>query len=75
MNINNKIFLVYIATLVKLRIILICQFYTVFITLLVGIEIFTKYSDFFNIFFLDSIVKLLKYTKINNYSINLLNNK
>lgn len=75
MNINNKIFLVYIATLVKLRIILICQFYIVFITLLVGIEIFTKYSDFFNIFFLDSIVKLLKYTKINNYSINLLNNK
>ena len=38
-------------------------------------EIFTNYSDFLNIFSLDSIIKPLEQTGMNNYSINLLEAK
>ena len=35
----------------------------------------TKYSDFSNVFFLDSVAELLEQIRINDYLINLLNNK
>lgn len=35
------------------------------------LAILSKYDDFANVFFLESIVKLLEYTKINNHLINL----
>ena len=38
-------------------------------------EIITKYSDFSNLFSLDSAVELLKYTRINDHLIDLLDNK
>ena len=37
--------------------------------------IFLNYSDFANCFLSNSIIKLLEYTNINNYSINLIDNK
>lgn len=36
---------------------------------------FTKYSDFTNIFLFDFKIKFTKYASINKYSINLINNK
>ena len=39
------------------------------------ITILAKYSDFTNIFLFNSIVKLLKYSKIINYFIQQVNNK
>ena len=38
-------------------------------------RIFTKYSNFSNVFFSNSVVKLLEHTRINNHLINLLDNK
>ena len=38
-------------------------------------EISAKYSNFLNIFFLDFLAELLKYTRINNHFINLLDIK
>ena len=77
LNVDNKTFLIYIATLVKLTIILIYFFSWTQVTSLTSnkTRILTKYFDFSNIFFLDSALELSKYTRINNHSINLLNNK
>ena len=38
-------------------------------------RIFTKYSNFSNVFFSDFVAKLLEHTRINNHLINLLDNK
>lgn len=46
-----------------------------YITLQPIVEIFAKYLDFFNIFFSNSVIKLLRYNAINNYFINILDNK
>ena len=75
LDINNKNFMLYIAVLAKLTIILIYFSYKVLVVLLINVEIFTKYFNIFDIFSSNSKVELLKYTKINNYFINLLNNK
>lgn len=37
--------------------------------------VFMEYSDFANVFFPNSIIKLLKYFKINNHFIDLENDK
>lgn len=77
MNINNKIFIINIATLVKPVTILIYFSSSANVALLLSkkLEIFTKYSNFFNVFFTIFLVKLLEYTKINNYLNNLLDNR
>lgn len=36
-----------------------------------SVIIYTKYINYFNIFFLKSIIKLLNYISINNYAIDL----
>ena len=38
------------------------------------INISIKYFDFINVFLFDSTIKLLEYTNINNYPINLVDN-
>ena len=77
LNTNNKIFVVHIAALVELTTMLKYFFCQVQVVLLISEEtkIFTEYSDFSNVFSLNSIVKLLEYIRINNHSIDLLNNK
>lgn len=77
MNINEKIFIIYITILVKPIIMLINLFCQALVALLTSkkTRILNKYSDFFDIFSLDFAIKLLEYTGINNHSIDLLNNK
>ena len=65
----------YIVALAKPRIMSIYPFYKAQVILLISTEIFIKYSNFLDNFFLDSATKLLKYTGINDYSINLLKDK
>ena len=67
--------MVYIVALIKLTIILIYFFYNIPIALLICAKISTTYFNFSNIFFFDFVIELLEYTKINNYLINLLNDK
>ena len=77
LNADNETFIVYVTALAKPTTILIHLFCQAQVALLTSEEtrIPTKYSDFFNVFSLDSTVKLLEYTGINDHSINLLNNK
>ena len=77
LNVDDKIFVVHVAALVKPTTMLIYPSYQTLITTLPSKEtgIPTKYSDFCNIFSSDSAVELPEYTGINNHLINLLNNK
>lgn len=75
LHIENKIFVVHITALAELTNIPIQLFYKAQVILLTSIEISIKYSKFLVIFSLNSIVELLKHSKINNSSINLLVNK
>ena len=75
LDINNKFFAMYIATLVKPIIMSIYFFYKTKVALLINIKISAKYSDFLNVLFLDFAIKLLEYVKINDNFINLLNSK
>ena len=75
LDIDNKTFMIYIATLVEQTIILIYLLYQAHVILLTSIEIFIQYSNFSDIFFSYFTAKLLEYNKINNYPINLLNDK
>lgn len=61
--------------LTELKIILIYFFYKIQVILLTNVEIFTKYSNFSNVFFLNYAIELLKHTKIHNYLIHLQNDK
>lgn len=72
---NDEIFMVYVVALKEPTIIPIQSFYKVQVTWLTSTKTFLKYSNFSDIFFLDSVIELLKYTRINNYLINLLNAK
>ena len=74
-DVDNKTFVVYVVALAELIIISIYLFCKAKVALLIIIEIYIKYFNFLNIFFLDSAAKLLEYTRINNYLINLLENK
>ena len=69
--------MVYVAALAEPKIISIYLFCLAQIASLTSKEsgILTEYSDFSNVFSANSTVKLLKYTGINDHSINLLNNK
>lgn len=73
---EDKTFIIYMVSLTSSNIHL---FYKIKIVLLKVDEtptiIFSEYSDFTDIFFPKLVVKLLKYTKINNYVINLIDDK
>ena len=71
----NKIFIKDIVTLVKPAIMSIYFSYEAQVTLLISVNIFFKYFKFSKIFFLYSMAELLKSTRINNYSINLFDNR
>ena len=75
LDIDNKIFVIYVAALAKPTIMLIYIFYEVQVALLTSIEISAKYFNFLNIFSSNSAAKLPEYIGINNYSINLLEDK
>ena len=77
LNADNKIFVVHVAALAELTTMYIypsCQAQVVSLTSKKTV-ISAKYFNFSNVFFLDSTVELLKYTRINNYLINLLDDK
>ena len=74
LDINNKNFVIYIAAL-NIEIPNIYLFWVVQIRLLkankISTTIFAKYFDYINIFSSKLIIKFLKYTSINNYTIEL----
>lgn len=76
-NIGNKSFIIYIATLIKLIIKLIDFFCYVKITLVIYKKPrnFIEYFNIFNIFTLNFKAKLLEYCKIYITPINLVDNK
>ena len=77
LNTDDKTFIVHVAALAKLTTMLIYLFCQAQVILLMSkkTEILAQYSKFSNVFSSDSAAELLEYTRINNYSINLLNNK
>lgn len=72
---DNKIFMVYIAVLIKSTIMLIYLFCKTQIVFLINTVIFAKYFNFLNIFFSNFAIILLEYVKINDHPINLLDHK
>ena len=76
LNTDDDIFMVHIATLAELMTISIHSFYQAQVVLLTSKEngIFAEYSNFSNIFFVDSTAELVKYIGINDLPINLLDN-
>lgn len=75
MDKNNKALVIYVATLVELIIIPIHSSCNAKMTLRISTKIFVKYSNFLNVLFLDSAMKLLEYARIKDYFINLLEDK
>ena len=75
LDIDDKTFVVHIAILVELIIIPIYLFYKTSVALLISIKISIKYFNFLNFFSSDSVVNLPKYIRMNDYSINLLEDK
>ena len=77
LNIDNKIFLVYVAALAKPTIIPIHLSHQAQVAVLTSKEtrIPAEYSDFSDLFSSDSVAELPKHTGINNHPINLLDNK
>ena len=77
LNANNKTFTVHIVAQVEPTIMQIYFSHQAKVISLTSeeIRIPTKYFNFSNVFSSDSTVELLEYTRINNYSINLLDNK
>ena len=77
LNTDDKIFVMYIMALAKLTTILIHSSHQAQVALLMsektGIPI--KYSNFSNVFSLDSAVELPEYIGINDHLINLLDDK
>lgn len=74
-NVNNKIFIIYITALANSVIMLIYFFRKAQVALLISTKTFIEDSNFSNIFFSHSAMKLPKYTRIYNYSIDLLDNE
>lgn len=75
LNEKYKIFVIYIITFnVDLNVYLFCQVQITLLDIQKGI-IFFKYIKYTNVFLLDSTIEFFKYNGINNYSINLINNK
>ena len=74
---DNEIFMMYITALAKSIIMLIHPFCQAQVASLTSekTRIFAEYSDFFNVFSSDSVVKLLESLKINDHRIDLLNDK
>ena len=77
LNKDNKTYMVHIAALAKLTTIPIYPFCQAQVALLTSKEtgIPTEYSDFSNVFSSDSAAELPEYIGINDYFINLLDNK
>ena len=75
LNANNKIFRVHIIVLVEEIIMPIHLFHKAYVALLRSMEIPAKYSNFSEVFFSGSMVKLLKHTGINYHSTNTLDDK
>ena len=73
-DVDNKTFMVYVAALVILKIMKIHLFCKTQIALLTRTKILAKYSNL-DIFSLDSAAKLPKNNRINNYLIDLLEDK
>lgn len=77
LNRDYEIFIVYIASLtssnLNLEVHYFCRAQIAFLKAYkVIISIFSEYTDFTNVFSKNLIAKLPKYTKINNYAINLV---
>lgn len=76
-NLDDEIFVVYIVFLISLD--LVYHSHKAQIASLkidqISIVIWSKYTDFIEIFSLVLIVELLKYTKINDYVIELIDGK
>ena len=77
LNADNEIFGVHIAALAEPMTIPIYPSYQAQVALLMSkkTEIPIEYSDFFNVFFSNSVVELLEYTRINDHPIDLLDNR
>ena len=75
LNVDSKIFIIHIATIVEFTIMLIYFFYKTPVALLKRTKISIKYSNISNFFYSDFSLKLLKQKRINNYSINLLDDQ
>ena len=71
----NRTFVVHVVALVELIILPIHSFYNTQIALLMNKEIFIKYSNVLNVFSLNSAIELPEHIRINNHSINLLEDK
>ena len=67
--------MIHIATLAKPIILPIYSSCEAWVALLISTKILVKYFNFLDIFSLDSTTELLKYTRINNDSINLSKKK
>lgn len=72
---NNITFVFYVVTPVEPTIMLIYSSREIKVFFLTSMDILVKYLDFLHIFSSNSMAKLLKYTRMNNYSINLLEDK
>ena len=77
LNANNEIFVMYIAVLAEPTTMPIYPSYQAQVASLNSeeTEIPAEYSDFSNVFSLDSTAELPEHTRINNHPINLLDNK
>ena len=77
LNADNEIFMVHVPALAEQTTTPIHSSCQAQVALLISDknEILTEYSNFSNLFSLDSAVKLPEHTRINDHSINLLNNK
>ena len=75
LNVEDETFVMYIVVLAKPIIIPIYCSHEAQVTLSKSMETCTKYFDFSNVFSLDSAAELLAYGGINNYSINLFQDK
>ena len=77
LNVDNKTFMMQVVALAEPTTMPIYPSYQAQIALLISkkIGISIKYSNFSNVFFSESTAKLLEYTRMNNHSNNLLDNK
>lgn len=75
LNLKDKIFIVYVNSSVNIHL-NIHLFHRVllifFLNNKISIVILSKHADFINVFSLESINKLSKHNRINNYLINLI---
>ena len=77
LNVDNKTFVMHVAALAELTSMPIYLFHQAQVISPTSKEtgIFAEYFDFSNVFSSDSIAELLEHTRINDHSINLLDNK